>query len=77
MPTITLRIPESLLDEASHLAKVRRLPRSEYIREAIDRMNRKTEVEIRRRRIAKASRKVREASMDVNAEFDAIEYDHR
>jgi len=75
MPTISLRIPESLLDEVSHLARARHLPRSEYIRRALDRMNRETESEIRRRRIADASRRVREGSMDVNAEFDVIEYD--
>jgi len=75
MPTISLRIPEPLLDEVSHLAKARHLPRSEYIRRALDRMNRETESEIRQRRIADASRRVRETSMDVNAEFDIIEYD--
>jgi len=75
MPTISLRIPESLLDEVSHLARARHLPRSEYIRRALDRMNRETESEIRRRRIADASRRVQKSSMDVNAEFDIIEYD--
>jgi len=75
VPTITLRIPEELLDEVEHLAKVRHLPRSEYIRRAIDHMNRETASEIRRQRMADASRRVREGSMDVNAEFDAIEYD--
>jgi len=75
MPTISLRIPEALLDEVSHLAGARHLPRSEYIRRALDRMNRETESEIRRRRIADASRRVRKTSMDVNAEFDVIEYD--
>ena len=75
MPTITLRIPEELLDEVSHFARARHLPRSEYIRRALDRMNRQTESEIRKQRIADASRKVREDSMDANAEFDAIEYE--
>jgi len=75
MPTISLRIPETLLDEVSHLARARHLPRSEYIRRALDRMNRETESEIRQRRIADASRRVRKTSMDVNAEFDVIEYD--
>jgi len=75
MTTISLRIPESLLNEVSHLAKARRLPRSEYIRRALDHMNRETESAIRQRRIAEASRRVRESSMNVNAEFDVIEYD--
>jgi len=75
MPTISLRIPEPLLDEVSQLAKARHLPRSEYIRRALDRMNRETESEIRQRRMVRASRRVRETSMDINAEFDIIEYD--
>jgi len=75
VPTITLRIPEELLNEVSHLATAMHLPRSEYIRRALDHMNRETASEIRRQRMADASRRVREGSMGVNAEFDAIEYD--
>jgi len=74
MPTITLRIPDDLLEITSRLAKSRHMPRSEYIRRAIERMNRESEAELRRRRLARASRKVRESSMEVNAEFDAIEH---
>jgi metal-responsive CopG/Arc/MetJ family transcriptional regulator len=74
MPTITLRIPDELLETASRFAKSRHMPRSEYIRRAIERMNRESETELRRQRMALASRKVRESSMEVNAEFDAIEH---
>ncbi len=74
MPTITLRIPDDLLNEASKLARARHLPRSEYIRRAIERMNRDSAAELRRQRMMRASRKVRESSMETNAEFDAIEY---
>jgi hypothetical protein len=38
-------------------------------------MNRETERELRWARLAEVSLRVREESMRVNAEFDAIEYD--
>ena len=50
-------------------------PRAEYIRSAIERMNREVEARVRSERMARASRKVRKESMQVNAEFVAIERD--
>ena len=46
-----------------------------YIRRAIERMNRETLTEVRARRLAEVSRKVRRESMRVNAEFAAVERD--
>ena len=73
MPTISLRLPETLVEQISRLAKAQHIPRSEYIRRALERMNREVEAELRRARMAEASRRLRKESMAVNAEFDAIE----
>ena len=74
MPTISLRIPDALLAEVTSHAKEMHIPRTEYIRKSLINMNRQTELEIRRKRMMDASRRVREKSMQVNAEFDAMEY---
>ena len=48
-------------------------PRAEYIRRAIEGMNRDTRAQLRAMRLAEASYKVRDESMQVNAEFAAVE----
>jgi len=75
MPTISLRIPDALLTEVTRHSKAMHIPRTEYIRKSLIRMNHQTELEMRRKRMIEASRRVREESMQVNAEFDAVEYD--
>jgi len=74
MTTISLRIPDELLTEVTLYSKEMRLPRAEYIRRSLIRMNRLAELEMRRKQMLKASQRVREASMNINAEFDEIEY---
>jgi len=73
MKAIALKIPEEVLDESSRLADSLRIPRAEYIRIAIRRMNKKTAARLRAERLAEISRRVRDESMRVNAEFAAIE----
>jgi hypothetical protein len=75
METIALKIPDELLDESSRLAASLRMKRAEYIRIAIVRMNKRTEARLRAERLADVSKRVREESMKVNAEFAAIERD--
>ena len=75
MEAISLKLSESLLEAAGRCASRLRLTRAEYIRTAIERMNRETAATIRGQRIAEASRKVRKESMRVNAEFAAVESD--
>jgi len=70
---ISLKLPDDLVRASSSYARVRGLSRAEYIRQAIERMNRETEQEMRARRLIEASRLVRDESMRVNAEFDRIE----
>ncbi len=45
------------------------------MRRAIERMNRETQERLRAKKLTEASRKVREESMKVNAEFALIEQD--
>ncbi len=73
MGALSLKLPDELLQASSRCSQALRLPRAEYIRRAIERMNRETEARLRAERIARASRKVRKESLRVNAEFAAIE----
>ncbi|HYB90480.1 MAG TPA: ribbon-helix-helix protein, CopG family [Candidatus Binataceae bacterium] len=73
MDSISLKLPDELLKTSNRCAKALGIPRAEYIRRAIERMNREAEARARAERLARASRKVRRESMRVNAEFAAIE----
>ncbi len=75
MESISLKLPEDLLEASDRCAKALGVPRAEYIRRALERMNREAELRARAARMARASRKVRRGSMRVNAEFAAIEHD--
>ncbi len=75
MKTISLKLPENLLDASGRCADALRVSRASYVRAAIERMNRRVEKHLRAARLAEASRRVRNQSMRVNAEFSAIETD--
>jgi predicted transcriptional regulator len=75
MGAISLKLPDDLLKASGECAAALRLSRAEYIRCAIERMNRETRAQLRARRLAEVSRKVRAESMRVNAEFAAVERD--
>lgn len=75
MNSISIRLPDELLKEVDKLAKKLKLARTEYIRQAIETMNRKTINKERYDRLVKVSRRVRKESMAVNAEFDEFEDD--
>jgi metal-responsive CopG/Arc/MetJ family transcriptional regulator len=75
MESIALKLPEELLEESSQLAMSLSISRAEYIRIAIRQMNKRTAGRLRAERLAELSRRVREESMRVNAEFAAIERD--
>lgn len=75
MESISLKLPEDLLETSKRCAKALGIPRAEYIRRAIERMNREAEARNRADRMAASSRKVRKESMRVNAEFARIERD--
>jgi len=73
MTTVSIRLPDNLLEEADKRAHEMHIPRAEYIRRAIESLNAKAITDQRRHRMMNASRRVREESMRVNAAFDAIE----
>lgn len=73
MTTVSLRLPDELLKEAEHRAKILHLPRAEYIRRAIAAMNEEVLVQKRREHLIKVSQRIAAGSMKVNAEFDAVE----
>jgi metal-responsive CopG/Arc/MetJ family transcriptional regulator len=75
MGAISLRLPEELLEATGEHARALGISRAEYIRRAIERMNRETRGQIRAARMAEASRKVREESMRLNAEAAALEFE--
>lgn len=73
MKTISLKLPDDLLESSSRFASALRMSRAAYLRVAIHRMNRKMERQLRAARLTSVSRKVRDESMRVNAEFAGIE----
>jgi metal-responsive CopG/Arc/MetJ family transcriptional regulator len=75
MKTISLNLPEDVLDASSAAASALRLSRAAYIRKAIERMNHETAARLRAEKMAGASAKCRTESMRVNEEFEAIEGD--
>ena len=75
MSTISLKLPDELLERSGRCAEQLNVSRSEYIRRAIEAMNRETTARLRAKRLAEASRRVRDESMRVNEEFAAIERD--
>lgn len=73
MGTVSLRIDDDLLEEASKKAKALHISRAEYFRQAVIEKNKKVAGDLLRQRIQQASRKVRQESMRVNRELAASE----
>ena len=75
MKAVILKLPVELVEAGDACADSLGVSRAEYIRQAIDRMNRETARVQRARQLMNASKKVRSESARVNAEFDRIERD--
>lgn len=75
MSVISVRLPNELLEEIDSKAHSLHLGRARYIRQAIEAMNKQVEKQIRARKMAKASLRVRKESMRVNLEFSEMEKD--
>ena len=73
MSAISIKLPNELLETSDQYAEALQVSRAEYIRRALTRMNQEVEAQLRAARLAAASRKVRQESMRVNAEFAAFE----
>ena len=75
MGAVSLKLPDELLEASGRCAEALQIPRAEYMRRAIEQMNTETQKRLRAKKLTEASRKVREESMKVNAEFAIIEQD--
>lgn len=75
MASVTLRLPDTIVHTVDLNARGLHISRSEYIKKAILEMNHDVEKDHLKERLAKASHRVREESMKINAEFEAIESD--
>lgn len=75
MSIITIRLPDEVLKEIDHFAKMSHQPRTAYIRHAIEYFNAKIAKQEKAKKIKKASFLVRENSMRINMDFDEIEHD--
>ena len=75
MTTISIRLPDDILNDVDKLAKDLKVPRTAYLRQAILLMNNKIKEDRRRSRLMEISRRVRKESMRVNTEFGAVEHD--
>lgn len=73
MTTVSLRIPDDLLQEVDTHAEELQIPRAAYVRKALEQMNAAVAAQRRRARLMEVSMKVRAESMKVNAEFSKIE----
>jgi predicted transcriptional regulator len=75
MTTISIRLPDDILNEVDKISKDLNIPRTAYLRRAILFMNNKIMEDRRRARLMKLSKRVRKESMRVNAEFIEVEND--
>jgi predicted transcriptional regulator len=73
MTTLSIRLPDPLLQEVDEHAEELKLPRAAYVRKALELMNASVATERRRVRLMEVSRRVREESLQVNSEFSEIE----
>ncbi len=75
MTTISIRLPDDILNEVDKIAKDLNVPRTTYLRRAILSMNSKVKEDSRRTRIMKLSKRIRKESMRINEEFSKVEHD--
>jgi predicted transcriptional regulator len=75
MSSLTIRLPEKMLHEIDEKAQKLHISRTAYIKESIERMNRRIRENEKKARLIEASRRVRKESMLVNSEFAQIEHD--
>lgn len=75
MGIITLRLPDNIVQKLDTNAHILHMSRSEYIKKAISTLNHNIQEHERKRRLQAASKLVRQESMEINAEFAAIEHD--
>ena len=75
MTMVSVRLNDKLFAAMQAKAQALHLSQTEYIREAIERMNAEAEQAQRTQQLRQASLLVRKESMQVNKEFSQIEQD--
>ena len=75
MTTVTVRLPDNILQKIDLNAHMLHISRSEYIKEAIVEKNDCIQEEELNKQLMRESLLTRAESMKVNREFAAIEYD--
>ena len=75
MPTLTIRLPDKILHEVDLKSQFLHISKNAYIQKAINRFNEEINSDLKRKKLMKASQKVRCNSMEVNTEFSIIEDD--
>lgn len=73
MKTISLKIDDSIFSETEKILKNMKKPRNRYINEAIDFYNKFQNRKLIENQLRKESKLVGENSMEVLAEFEALE----
>ena len=73
MTSLSLRLPDDLLHGVDSFARHLHIPRAEYVRRALEQMNKSVSAQQRRARLMETSLRVRSESLKINAEFSAIE----
>ena len=75
MKTISLKIDDAIFQDTENIIKTKKKARNRYINEAIDFYNKMQQREALKRQLQKESLLVREESMKVLKEFEALEDD--
>lgn len=75
MSLISIRLPNQTLHETDILSKMLHISRTEYIRNAIEHMNKEIHAKERAEQLKKVSLRVRKESMRINREFSQVDHD--
>lgn len=73
MTMVSVRLPDKLLEQVNDYARELHVPRAEYVRLALEALNREMLDKRRRERLKTLSLRVREESMKINAEFEELD----
>jgi len=73
MKTLSLKLDDNIFDETENLLTKVKKSRNRYINEAVDYYNRINKRNLIARKLAKESRLVKEESLSVLAEFEALD----
>jgi metal-responsive CopG/Arc/MetJ family transcriptional regulator len=72
---VTVNIPDIILTQADKNASILHMKRSEYIRKALENMNKQILKNEKYARLQRLSNLVSSESMKINKEFEEIEHD--